>query len=610
MKRIKKTYNERLQKLLGILVSSILMVSCASISPGNIDVKLKDIPPEPEVTSFTDALHDLGVMTEIYDTKLLKIMSKPIGDDTGTAIPTGGEIPGDITEMIKSTLNSIGGKIVYIPYDPAFIQNTRITGYSNLENKIVPNVVLSGGITEFDRALMVRGSSTDVSGGAEIEGLPGWLPGKDAGLRYRNSAKYGIARITLDFNLLNFEKVSGIPRVTAVNTMKVSKAVGERELGISIFGQVYGKKGSIKRVQGRHEAVRLLVEMSMIQIIGKYAHLPYWRLLGDDTMPDRDVIEAKKREYYSLSRYEVIEHVQKWLFRYGYDVIPNGRLDRRTLSALCKAGYMPAADGTIDLDTFISIYMSIPIDEKTIKRQTMLSGLISDNQTKSLHDNQEDHLHETDISLISDQCNKRQPLSGSDVVITSKSDHDPVYIADPPIYRPPANESVIGFRSGIMDAGEFGWSPWFEFYNNIFKDIGMFNMRWNWDIAFKYAEMKKDNLLLTSRMLSNYLLTDIYTHDRGISRLYAGIFTETGLNSLETSIRQNKKSIDTQIAVSTGLVIGSSYQKGDLSAGINLKYNLFTGMEYRQTNRSFQVETREYDYDGIALSIGLSYSFD
>ncbi len=367
---------KKMQTVLIIMSFSLLLASCASVDPAKTDVELKTEPPAAQITTFTQGLADLGLMTEIYNVDVVKIQSNPIGDNTGTAGSTGGEIPRDITEMIKSCLNSIGGRVTFIPYDPSFIQNQMVTGYSSFDEKLIPDVVISGGITEFDRGLETRGDGTDVSAGAEFTGLPDYLPSKEVKLRYGDAGKTGLASITLDFNLLNFRTMAGIPRMSAVNSMKVSKAMNERELGISLFGQTFGRKGSIKKVQGRHHAVRLLVELSMIQIVGKYNGLPYWKLLGDDAMPDKDVESAVKKFYYKLSDQDRMFKVQEWLYLYGNNLTLNGQLDDATVSALKRfdSSYNPA--NKVDADLFLRLYASIPIKESTLGRRNQLDRIM------------------------------------------------------------------------------------------------------------------------------------------------------------------------------------------------------------------------------------------
>lgn len=352
----------------------LLLVSCASLDPANVDVQLPETAPQAKVTSYSQALRDLGLMTEIYGTSVIKIQSNPIGDNTGTSGTTGGEIPRDITEMIKSSLNSIGGQVTFIPYDPAFIQNQIVTGYSTFDKKLIPDVVISGGITEFDRGLETRGTNTDAGVEASFTNAPKWVPGDTASIDYGDSDKIGLARITLDFNLLDFQTMAGIPRMNTVNSMEVSKAMAERELGITLFGPTFGRKGSIKKVQGRHAAVRLLVETSMMQIVGKYLTLPYWVLLGEDATPDEVVMSALSKEFYRSSEQQRIAKAQEWLFLMGKDVQVSGVLDQKTVTALT------AFDSTISVqspalshNTYAALFQAVPIKPETLGRRQMLA---------------------------------------------------------------------------------------------------------------------------------------------------------------------------------------------------------------------------------------------
>jgi len=224
--------------------------------------------------------------------------------------------------------------------------------------------------------LETRGDGTDVSAGAEFTGLPGYLPSKEVKLRYGDTTKSGLASITLDFNLLNFRTMAGIPRMNTVNSMKVSKAMGDKELGISLFGQTFGRKGSIKKVQGRHAAVRLLVELSMIQVVGKYNGLPYWRLLGEDAQPDKDVESAIKKFYYKLSDPERIFKAQEWLYLHGHELQLNGVMDQATMAALQKLDVSYKPGSQIDENLFLKIYVSIPIKESTLGRRHYLTRLM------------------------------------------------------------------------------------------------------------------------------------------------------------------------------------------------------------------------------------------
>ena len=154
----------------------VLLSSCAEMNPQNVNIELEKSAPVVKVTNYTQSLLDLGLMSQIYDTGLMKVQSQDIQDETGTSTTSGGEIQRNITEIMKSTLNSIGGNVRFIEYNPSYIQNQMVSGYSSFDNKAIPDVVITGGITEFDRGLETRGEGTNVDVEAEFTGAPKWFP--------------------------------------------------------------------------------------------------------------------------------------------------------------------------------------------------------------------------------------------------------------------------------------------------------------------------------------------------------------------------------------------------------------------------------------------------
>ena len=362
--------------LLALLLISCLVISCTTLDPKKVDVELPETSPAQKITQYYNALDDMGLMTEIYDISELKIQSMDIDDKTGANATTGREIPKEVTEIVKSTLNSIGGRVTYIPYDPSFIKEQATTGYGvGIKEFTIPEVILSGGITEFDRGLETRGGNSDFSGQKNIAAIPEWVQGSNVGVQYGGNAKSGLARITLDFNLLNFERMIGIPKMNTTNSIEVGKALKGKELAVSIFGLTFGRKGTIKKVQGRHEAVRLLVEYSMIQIVGKHKALPYWRLLGDEAIEDRIVIRKLEKFYHSLNEFQITQFAQEYLFLHGYDLIADGQMGSETIFALQQFDSdFNSETNQIDFEIFKNLYLTIPINYETRARREMING--------------------------------------------------------------------------------------------------------------------------------------------------------------------------------------------------------------------------------------------
>jgi hypothetical protein len=345
----------------------ILLFSGCGLNPQNADLDLNESLPEAKDTIFSKAIGSLGMMSQIYTDKKLKIMPQAIADVTGSSVATNAEIPRDVTEMVKSTLNSVGGNVMFIPYDPQFMQNTAVTGYSDYAEKILPEVVISGGITEFDRALVSKGDSADVD--LEI--------GKMGGINFNDTNKSSLASVTLDFNLIDFKTFAGIPRIQAINSVKLTKSTKEDSFGFTIKSATFGAKGDIKKVQGRHAAVRLIVQLSMIEIIGRYQKLPYWKLIPGASK-DEIVIDGVLADFYAMTNTQQLSKAQEFLYLSGYLSEINGQLDSATQTALQKFSTdKKLSSSTLNQEMYLALFENIPIDHATVQKRKMLKNTLA-----------------------------------------------------------------------------------------------------------------------------------------------------------------------------------------------------------------------------------------
>jgi len=373
--------------------AKFLCLSCLFLLGGcslwNTDTEMVITPPYTQVSTYSDTLFELGKMSDIYNSPFTKIQSTFVTDNTGASRPlaTGAEIQRDITEIVKSTLNSIGGKILFIEYDPSYINNQVATGYSTFREKVVPDIVISGGITGFDRALETLSDTFDFGVDLQFPNiqhesdviLP---PSQLLGGTYSNSQKEGLARITLDFNMKSFKTLAGLPYMTSTHSILVHKSVLEKNLSVTIFGPTFGLKGSTKKVQGRHQAVRVLVQSCMINLVGRYLALPYWRLLGEDARPDPIVLLQLDNSYYQMNEFDRLVKTQIWLFVHGYQIDITGEMDAKTLAALeeFSKSFNQSFDPknpTIHKDLFQEIYLNLPLDGEALSRRLYINKLLS-----------------------------------------------------------------------------------------------------------------------------------------------------------------------------------------------------------------------------------------
>ena len=359
-----------------IIALPVFSLSCVT-DPKTMEIPMEPTKgPEAKVTTFSDSLKTFGLMMEIHRSQPIKIMVKDITDKTGASISTGSEIQQNITEIVKSTLNSMGENVVFIEYDPEFVQAMQQTGYSDFGDKLIPDVVVTGAITEFDRALESWDKGIDAGAEVQFSHVKKMLPSQTISAEFSDQSAVNKARITVDFNLKDFKTLGGIPGMTIVNAIEVQKGQRKQEFGITLFGPTFGSKGSRKIVQGRHDAVRQVVQSGLIQLIGRYAAVPYWKVFGDETVQDEIVMKSWIRGFPRLDDASRISMMQEKLFLLGYDVNVNGKVDDKTKAAFSDfKSKNNLSGGSLNTEAFLKIYFAVPINESTFARaQSMGSG--------------------------------------------------------------------------------------------------------------------------------------------------------------------------------------------------------------------------------------------
>jgi hypothetical protein len=351
--------------LLVLLLLPLLTLGCKKL----VDVELPQEAPSAKSTAYTDALMQLGTLSKQFGRAPINVQCEDGGvrDLTGAAQASGSEIPVDITDMVVSAVNRVGGAVRYIAYNPTYVRNMQTLKVTSGSNLAVPDLMITGGITEFDRSLESSGSGFD-AGGKFGSGV------QSAGFEFSNQSRDSSSAITVDLHLASFQTLSMVPRMQAVNTIKVFKAAKDMELGFTLFGATFGFKGSVKKIQGRHAALRILVEMSVVEILGKYLNVPYWKCV-EGSRPDAVVLENIKDEFAAASPVQRISMIQKLLKVYGYPVSDTGAMDGATQQALSnvQSAYNIVAS-SMDEYFYEQLFVNVPVCGEQKRVQTASSG--------------------------------------------------------------------------------------------------------------------------------------------------------------------------------------------------------------------------------------------
>ena len=202
-----------------------------------------------------------------------------------------------------------------------------------------PDYYIRGAITQVDRN--VASDSTGFS-----VGLP-W-----AALGY--SQDQFLSLVTMDMNIGSTTEFYIIPGLHTTNTITtVRSGRGGDAEGIIEKASLYFEVAQ-DRSQGTHQAVRTLIELSLIEVLGKLTKVPYWRCLGLETTNPKLI--AQSRDWYdSLDTTEQVKTIQSALISTGdYSGLIHGLESKEFAQSVQRyqARNDLIADGRVDFDLY------------------------------------------------------------------------------------------------------------------------------------------------------------------------------------------------------------------------------------------------------------------
>lgn len=322
--------------LLGLWFS--LLSGCApQISEKDMQRIGEESKPQRKITEYKEGLEALNRIINSGIGNPLYFQIKPVRNKTGTE-----DLPYDITEIVNTSVNSLSGELLQVVSHSFEYTANELNMNPNLYRRRpeldeihikrqVPNLVVSGAITEFDKNISERESGVDLEGyiPAQIEGRQ-----VDTDLMASFAKGEAVSRITLDLRLEHYNNQIQLPGSQVSNTILVFELEREQNFGFMIYGSGMSLTGRIRFKQGFHQAVRNLVDYSVLQLMGKFYSMPYWKTLGASALDESQKLLAKWRHDFSKLPLKVqIAQIQNWLMRYNLEpVYADGVMERQIVS--------------------------------------------------------------------------------------------------------------------------------------------------------------------------------------------------------------------------------------------------------------------------------------
>lgn len=313
---------------------------CAVAPERAVDISQPKTPIVKTKTNFTQALRCMDDLLLAFGKRGILVGSDGIPDLTG-------KINAGTEQMVKTALQRMSTKSRAFDYinvlgltddrqTPSVAEAVRQQIGQAQE---LPPFFIEGAITQVDQNVARDGTGAGV-------GTP-WVT-----LGYSEDQLLSI--VSMDMRMGNTVSGRFLPGVFTTNTITVvATGSGADAEGVIKKGSVF-LEVSQDRAEGTHQAVRTLVELGMIELVGKLTKVPYWRCLEiEATNP---LVYEQARDWYSvLPGSERIEVVQAAMARDGlYRGPVDGRMTPEFREAVnrYKASRNLIADGRVDFDLY------------------------------------------------------------------------------------------------------------------------------------------------------------------------------------------------------------------------------------------------------------------
>jgi hypothetical protein len=261
-----------------LLTANILVAGCSTVSP-RYDADFIEtaalqnrpvLPPIRSVSGFTDSLVCMDRMLGDYRVPKVVVTSKFIPDATAKVNVATKEMA--ITAL--QVMSRESGTLVYLENETDMVKKDTVgtlvsmlfpAGQMQVPR---PQIYLSGAVTFMDQNIVVERNSVGMSFKSMF----------DVGASKDRFASV----IGLDLHLGNFNTLTLFQGVSSANQITVANAAA----GVDSGGRINkaGVQFSLGREvsQGAGTAVRTLIELGLVELIGKWAKVPYWQCLALD----------------------------------------------------------------------------------------------------------------------------------------------------------------------------------------------------------------------------------------------------------------------------------------------------------------------------------------
>lgn len=296
-------------------------------------------PAVKTITNFSPALRCMDELFLAYGKNGIVITSTGIPDETGKVRTGTKEML--ITALAKMTVKS--NAFEFIDFHGGGDDLARLFDAKGAEQMRVPDYYIRGSITQMDDNTIRKSKGAGIAASFFDFGA---------------SSDVAYDLISMDMSIGDASSRRILPQTSTSNTMVITKAGKSTEGGGKLGKVGFSFNLDFSRSEGLGATTRTLLELSLIETLGKFTQVPYWRCLDSDlTNP---VIREQALEIFSLlPEAERIMFIQRKFgggmnrYKGPIDGEMNPSLKEAILEYQAQNGLI--ADGRVNFDLYASL---------------------------------------------------------------------------------------------------------------------------------------------------------------------------------------------------------------------------------------------------------------
>lgn len=260
--------------------------------------------PFRSITGFSSSLRCMDNLMIDYGVRDVSMLVEDILDQTKKV--NAGTRDMLISAVSDMTRRSRAIRVVAFGRDATNVISFLASAQRQSAYEVTPQFDIKGSVSQFDENV-IRNQ-------------------KDVGFGIQPFLNLGVSRdaatsvLGLDLSVLTTDDMSILSGVTSRNSVVILKqgSGNDADAAYHKFGLSFSM--SLSKSEGQAQALRGLVELAVIELMGKLTKTPYWTCLGADPKASEEIRNEMSDWYYAMaaSRVELIGYFQNQLRRRGF----------------------------------------------------------------------------------------------------------------------------------------------------------------------------------------------------------------------------------------------------------------------------------------------------